>query len=71
MISTLLTLFLMGLVGLVILAIIGTVLGIAVGLATFLLFKVAPIVLIGYLVLRFLAPRPKQLSAEDRKWLES
>lgn len=71
MISTLLSLFLIGIVALVALSIIATVLGIAVGIAGFLLFKVAPIVLIGYLVMRFLVPRPKRLSSEDREWLES
>jgi uncharacterized membrane protein len=42
------------------------VLGLAVGL----LFKVLPILLIGYVVVRLLAPRQKKLSAEDRAWLE-
>lgn len=71
MISTLLSLLLIGIVALVALALIATVLGIAVGIASFLLFKVAPIVLIGYLVVRFLVPRPKRLSSEDREWIES
>ena len=34
-------------------------------------FQVLPLVLVGYVVVRFLAPKQKQLSAEDRKWLES
>jgi hypothetical protein len=36
-----------------------------------LIFKVAPLLLVGYLVIRFLAPKPKRLSAQDREWLES
>ena len=51
MLTSLLTLFVVGLLALVavgvVLALIGAVLGIAFGLAGFLLFKVAPIVLVG------------------------
>ncbi|HET9982307.1 MAG TPA: hypothetical protein VFQ38_01915 [Longimicrobiales bacterium] len=75
MFGSLLTFLLVGLVALVALgvglAVVGALLGIAIGLATFLLFKVAPVVLIGYVVVRLLRPRRKQISAEDRKWLES
>ena len=75
MLTSLLTLFVVGLVALVavgiVLSIIGAVLGIAFGLAGFLLFKVAPVVLVGYVVMRFLTPKQKRLSAEDRRWLES
>jgi len=67
MISTLLTLFIVGIVALMVLSVIGAVLGLAVGL----LFKVLPILIVGYVVVRLLAPRQKKLSAEDRKWLES
>jgi len=67
MISTLLTLFIVGIVTLAVLSVIGAVLGLAVGL----LFKVLPILLVGYVVVRLLAPRQKKLSAEDRRWLES
>ncbi|MGH7447431.1 MAG: hypothetical protein ACREK1_08165 [Longimicrobiales bacterium] len=67
MISTLLTLFILGIVALMVLSIIGAVLGLAVGL----LFKLLPILLVGYVVVRLLAPKQKKLSAEDRKWLES
>jgi hypothetical protein len=75
MISTLLTLLAVGLVTLlvvgVVLAVAGTVFSIGFGLAGFLLFKVAPIALVGYLVLRLLAPRKRdELSEADRKWLE-
>lgn len=75
MISSVLTFLIVGLVALVVagvvLSVIGAVFGLALGLAGILLFKVAPIVLIGYLVVRFLAPRRKRLSAEDKRWLES
>ena len=75
MIGTLLTLFAIGLVTLlvvgVLLAVAGTVFSLGFGLASFLLFKVAPIALLGYVVLRLLGPRkPKELSESDRKWLE-
>ena len=67
MISTLLTLFIVGIAALVVLSVIGAVLGLAVGL----LFKVLPVLLIGWVVVRLLAPKQKKLSAEDRAWLES
>lgn len=75
MISTLLTLFAIGVVTLlavgVLLAVAGTVFSIGFGLASFLLFKVAPIVLVGYVALRLFAPRKRdELSEADRKWLE-
>lgn len=75
MISSLLTLFVVGIAGLlavgVVLAIVGTVFGLAFGLAGFLLFKVVPVVIVGYLLMRFLAPKRKKISAADRKWLQS
>jgi uncharacterized membrane protein len=67
MISTLLTLLIVGVLALAVLGIVFMILGIAVGL----LFKLVPIILIGYVVLRLLAPRQKKLSETDRKWLES
>lgn len=75
MIGTILTFFIMGLVALVgvaiVLALVGAVFGLALSLVGFLLFKVAPIILVGYVLVRFLAPRSHRLSAADRKWLES
>jgi hypothetical protein len=67
MISTLLTLFVVGIVALMVLSVVGAVLGLAVGL----LFKLLPILIVGYVVVRLLAHRQRKLSAEDRKWLES
>lgn len=75
MISSLLTFFVVGLIALVVisivLSIVGAVFGMFFGLAGFLLFKVAPVVLLGYVLVRFLAPRRSRLSAADREWLES
>ncbi len=71
MISSLLTLLIVGMVALVVIGVVLTVIGMAVGLASLLLFKVLPLVLVGYVVVRFLRPRSKQLSDADRRWLES
>lgn len=70
MISTLLTLLVLGVIGLVVLSVVLTIFGLAVGLASFLLFKVAPIVLVGYVIMRMLAPKRKRISEADRRWLE-
>jgi uncharacterized membrane protein YvlD (DUF360 family) len=75
MIGTLLTFFAVGLVTLVVagiaLSIVGTVLSLGLGLAGFLLFKVAPILLIGWVVLKVIDKRRGgSLSAADRRWLE-
>ena len=74
MIGSLLTFFLVGLVvlvaGGVVLGLVGLVFSVALSLAGFLLFKVAPVVLVGYLIVRFLAPRSQRLSRADRQWLE-
>jgi predicted cobalt transporter CbtA len=75
MISSLLIFLLVGLIALVaisiVLSIVGAVFGLFFGLAGFLLFKVAPVVLLGYLIVRFLAPRRGRLTAADREWIES
>ena len=55
----------------VVLSVVGAVFGLAIGVASVLLFKVAPIVLVGYIVMRLLSPRKKRISEADRKWLES
>ena len=67
MISTLLTLLVVGVLALAVLGIVFMILGVAFGL----LFKLLPILIIGYIVLRLLAPRQKKLSEADRRWLES
>lgn len=71
MISSLLTFLLVGLVALIVAGVALSIIGAALGLAGFLLFKVAPIVLIGYVVVRLLKPRHKKISEADRRWLES
>lgn len=67
MLSALLTFFIVGIAALVVLSVVGAVLGLAVGL----LFKLVPILIVGYIVVRLLAPKRRELSAEDKKWLES
>ena len=75
MISSILTFLIVGLIAVVAvslgLALVGAVFGLAIGLAKFLLFTVGPILLVGYVVMRLLAPRSKRLSKADREWLES
>jgi hypothetical protein len=73
--GTLLTFFAVGLVTLivagVVLALVGTLFSLTMGLATFLLFKVAPILLIGWVVVTLVErKRGGSLSAADRRWLE-
>ncbi len=76
MIGTLLTFLAVGLATLIVagivLSILGTVLSIGFGLATFLLFKVAPVLLVGWVVLKVIDRRKgsESLSAADRRWLE-
>ncbi|MBI4540713.1 MAG: hypothetical protein HY704_14525 [Gemmatimonadetes bacterium] len=76
MLSALLTVFLVGLgiivVAGIVLAILGFVVSVALGLAVFLMFKVAPILLVAYIVLRLIARRrrPEGLTGADRRWLE-
>ena len=74
MIGTLLTFLAVGLATLIVagivLSILGTVLSIGFGLATFLLFKVAPILLVGWVVLKVIDKRATggSLSASDQRW---
>ncbi|MFO7894743.1 MAG: hypothetical protein R6U63_13490 [Longimicrobiales bacterium] len=75
MISSILTYLIVGLIAVVgisiALAVLGTVFGLALGLAKFLLFTVGPILLIGYVVTRLLTPRSRRLSKAERDWLEN
>lgn len=76
MIGTLLTFFAVGLVTLIVagivLSIVGTVFSLTFGLATFLLFKVAPILAIGWIAVKVFEKvrGTDSLSSSDRKWLE-
>ncbi len=76
MIGTLLTFLAMGILSIVVvwivLTVVGAILGLTVGIASFLLFKVAPVMLVGWLVLKVFdrMRRGGTLSPADRKWLE-
>ncbi len=76
MIGTLLTFLAVGLATLVVativLSILGTIFSIGFALVSFLLVKVAPILLIGWVVLKVIDRRKSSgsLSATDRRWLE-
>jgi membrane protein implicated in regulation of membrane protease activity len=69
MIATLLTLFLVGLGAVVALALalllVGAALHLTFGLAAFLLFKVAPVLVVGYVLVRLLKPRRPRLERYD------
>ncbi len=76
MLSSLLTFFVVGFVALIVaglvLAIVGTVFSLTLGLAGFLLFKVAPILLVGWIIVKLIEKTRArdQLTEADRKWLE-
>jgi hypothetical protein len=77
MLGALLTLFAVGLgtlivIGLV-LSVIGTVFSLAIGTIGFLLLKVAPIMFVGWVVLKLLdrGQKRSELSSGDHQWLES
>lgn len=69
MITTLITLLIVGFGALVVLGVVLALFGLlfhaALGLAIFLLFKVAPILLIGWFVLWMLRPRRRVPADED------
>lgn len=76
MIGALLKLLMLGIVGVVVVGVVLTLLGAAVsltfGLVGFLLFKVAPLLLVGWIVLKLLGrSRGRQrISPADQKWLD-
>lgn len=77
MLGSLLTLFAVGLVSLValgiVLSIVGVVFSVTFGIATFLLFKVAPIILVGWVVLKIFEKTrggSDRLTPADRRWLD-
>lgn len=75
MLGTLLTFFAVALTTLivagVVLSIVGAVVGLVGSLAAFLLFKVAPIMLVGWVVVKLLDRRSSnRISAADRRWLD-
>jgi hypothetical protein len=77
MLGSLLTLLIVGFLGLValsvVLAIVGAFLSITFGLVGLLLFKVAPILLVGWVVLKLVdrSRSRRQISAADQRWLDS
>lgn len=71
MLTSLLVFFVVGLVVLVaMLVVVSVLVSVTFGVAGFLVFKVAPVILIGYLIVRFLRPRRSRIAAYDREWLE-
>jgi predicted membrane channel-forming protein YqfA (hemolysin III family) len=76
MLGSLLTFFAVGLVTLlvagVVLGVVGVVFSLTFGLATFLLFKVAPILLVGWIVVKLIEKSRSgdSISAADRRWLD-
>ncbi|MDH3271905.1 MAG: hypothetical protein OEN56_11255 [Gemmatimonadota bacterium] len=76
MIGSLLTFFAVGLATIlvagVVLSVVGVVFSLTFGLATFLLFKVAPVLFVGWLVMRILDRKRGEgsLTDADRRWLE-
>jgi len=76
MLGSLLTLLVVGILGLValsvVLAIVGAVLSITFGIVGFLLFKVAPILFVGWVVLKLVDRNRtrRQISAADQRWLD-
>jgi hypothetical protein len=76
MLGSLLTFFAVGLITLIVagivLAVVGTVFSLTLGLATFLMFKVAPVLLVGWIVVKLVqkSTGAGAISEADRKWLE-
>ena len=76
MIGSLLTFFAVGLITIVVaviaLGIVGAVFSLTIGLTSFLLFKVAPILLIGWIVVKVFEKSRGggSLSEADRRWLD-
>jgi hypothetical protein len=74
--GSLLTFLAVGLVALIaagiVLSVVGVVFSLTFGLASFLLFKVAPIVFVGWLVLKIFdrARGRREISSSDQKWLD-
>lgn len=78
MLTALLTMLVLGLAGLlaigVLFAMLGFVLSMTFGLVGLLLFKVAPLLLIGWVVVKLISrsrrPSPRAISAADQRWLD-
>ncbi len=77
MIEALLVFLAMGVVSIVVvwivLSVVGSLLGLTVGIAVFLITKVAPVMLVGWVALKIFAKlrgRRDSLSSSDRQWLQ-
>jgi hypothetical protein len=76
MLGSLLTFFAVGLITLIVagivLSVVGVVFSLTLGLASFLLFKVAPVLLVGWIVVKLIQKSSSAgaLSEADRTWLE-
>jgi hypothetical protein len=79
MLTALLTLFALGIAAIVVLsvimAVVGAIFGLAVG-AVGLLFKLLPVLLVGYVVVKLVQKSGgggshRQLTASDQRWLDS
>ena len=74
--GTLLTFLAVGIVTLIaagiVLSILGAVFSLTFGLASFLLFKVAPVMFLGWVVLKVFdkVSGKRKISAADQKWLD-
>jgi hypothetical protein len=76
MLGALITLFVFGIVGLVVIsvlmALVGIFFSITFGLVGLLLFKVAPLLLLGWVVLKLVdrSRSRRHISAADQRWLD-
>ena len=72
MIRSLLSLFTIGLVTILGLSLVLSVVGTAIGLASFLLFKAAPVLFVGWIVVKAFEKLrgPSVLSDTDRRWIK-
>lgn len=72
MIGALLTLLVLGIAGIVVVSLVFAVLGVVMGVVGFLLFKVVPVLLVGWVVMKLVqrSRGRREISAADRKWLD-
>lgn len=76
MLGALLTFFIVGLVGIILLsvalAVIGVLFSVTLGIVGVLLFKVAPLLLVGWLILKLVqrGQSRRTISAADQRWLD-
>lgn len=72
MLAALLTLLVLGIAGIVVLSLVLALFGLAMGVAGFLLFQVAPVLLVGWVVVKLVqrSRRSREISAADRRWLD-